>query len=307
MQLYKIREFGDLFSDTFKFLGKYGKHYFVNYLIINGVLTLLMILSMTPLLSVFFELPSFDAKAGGDFKFLLEENIQLLTASFAFIFIIAVLISAVTYAFTPIYFKLLEQKGGINFTTSELIDALKQHYFKSLKGMIGLFFLSILLSIPLLIAVLLTACTIIGWLIPVAMFMMLITFTMYEYLTKKENRFFSSFGYAWDLITQKSKFWHASGCVALVILIMGIVQQVISGGLQLGFGLQAQPEVNGADINFGAEYWTAMVILSLAGILIQLITNIVTYLNMGITFYSLKAEKENISSENTIDEIGRDI
>ena len=158
-----------------------------------------------------------------------------------------------------------------------------------------------------MIAVLLTACTIIGWLIPVAMFMMLVSFTMYEYLAKKENRFFSSFSYAWDLITQKSKIWHASGCVAVVILIMTIIQQIISGGIQLSFGLQTQPEINGTEVDFGAEYWTAMVILSLAGILIQLITNVVTYLNMGITFYSLKAEKENISSENTIDEIGRDI
>ena len=88
---------------------------------------------------------------------------------------------------------------------------------------------------------------------------------------------------------------------------MGIIQQVISGGIQLGFGLQTQPEFNGTEVDFGAEYWTAMVIISLAGIFIQLITNVITYLNMGITFYSLKAEMENISSENTIDEIGREI
>lgn len=307
MQLYKAREFGDLFSDTFTFLGKYGKHYFLNYLTINGILTLVMISSMIPLLSVFFELPGFDAKADGDFKFLLEENLPLLMVSCTFIFVIFILISAITYAFTPIYFKLLEQKGGANFTTSELVEALKQHYFKSLKGMIGLFFLSLLLSIPLMIAVILTACTLFGWLIPVAMFMMLVTFTMYEYLAHQENRFFNSFGYAWDLITQKSKFWHASGCVAIVLLIMGIIQQIISSGIQLGFGLQTQPEINGTEVDFGAEYWTAMVILSLVGIFIQLITNIITYLNMGITFYSLKAEKENITSKNTIDEIGRDI
>lgn len=304
MQLYKTREFGDLFSDTFKFLGAYGKHYIVNYLIINGLLTLVMLFSMTPIIGLFFKLPSFEPKAGGDFKFLFEENLPMLLSCFAFIFVVGILVSAVTYAFTPIYFRLFEEKNGANFTTGELINALKHNYFKSLKGMIGLTLMSFLLIIPLAIAVILTFCTLVGWLIPVAMFMMLITFTMYEYLAKKENRFFSSFGYAWELVTFKKKFWHASGCVAVVMLLMGIIQQVVSTIIQLVFGLQTEPEIYGTEINFTSEYWSSLIVLMLFSIVIQLITNLITYLNLGITFYSLKSEKENISSSNEIDSIG---
>lgn len=304
MQLYKAREFGDLFSDAFKFLGKYGKHYFINYLIVNGLLTLILLFCMTPLIGVFFELPNFEAKGSGDFKYIFEENLPIILGCFAFLFVIGLLISAITYSFTPIYFKLFEEKGGANFKTSELVDALKNNYFKSLKGMIGLFCMSLLLAIPFGIVIVLTFCTIVGWLIPMAMFLMLISFTMYEYLAKKENRFFESFSYSWNLVTLKNKFWHASGAVALVVLLMAIIQQLISAGVQLGFGLNTQPEINGAEVEFGVEYWTALVILSLAGILIQLVTNIVTYIAIGITFYSLKAEKENITSTNEIDSIG---
>lgn len=42
MEICKKRDFGELVSDTFNFFKVYGKNFFVNYLILNGSLLVLL-------------------------------------------------------------------------------------------------------------------------------------------------------------------------------------------------------------------------------------------------------------------------
>jgi len=153
-----------------------------------------------------------------------------------------------------------------------------------------------------LVATILVACTIVGVLIPIAVFMMLIMFTMFEYYHKPENRFFSSFSYAWELI--KIKFWHSAGCVALLMLIVGIIQQIFSTVFELILNINSGELLIQSNLEFTSTMIASIIISMIFSIIVSFITNSIMMLNQGIIFYSLKGEKNGIQTHSSIDEIG---
>jgi hypothetical protein len=46
MQFYKKRDFGSFISDTFAFFKLYGKNYFKNFILLNGLLLILTVVVM---------------------------------------------------------------------------------------------------------------------------------------------------------------------------------------------------------------------------------------------------------------------
>jgi len=132
--------------------------------------------------------------------------------------------------------------------------------------------------------------------------MMLIMFTMFEYYHKPENKFFNSLFYAWELI--KLKFWHSVGCVALVLLIVVMTQQIFSLIFEKTLGINSGEIFlqNSEDIT--STMVSAILISMVLSIFIGFIANSILFINQGIIFYSLKGEKEGINTHSTIDEIG---
>lgn len=304
MELFKTRDFGALFSDTFSFFGENWKHFLKNYVIINGTILIISILSFIPLLTLFIDFSTFELQGNGDIKDIFLDTVTsgMFFAYLIFTFVIGFMCSAVTYSFTPLYLKLYQERGGTNFSTSELIDSLKIHFPKAIKYLIGFIILSIPLMIVLMLAMVLVACTIVGLFIPIAVFMMLISFTMYEYYFKPENRFFNSFGYAWDLI--KYKFWHSVGCVALLMILVAVIQQVLSFVMELILNIKTNNLIIDENFEFTSDMIVAIIISSLFTMVISFVINSITLLNQGIIFYSLKGEKEHLSTGSSIDQIG---
>ena len=66
MQFYKKRDFGALISDTFNFVKLYGKNYFKNYFVINGLLLILMMVLVFFGFKNFFSL-IFEGIGGGNY------------------------------------------------------------------------------------------------------------------------------------------------------------------------------------------------------------------------------------------------
>ena len=162
--------------------------------------------------------------------------------------------------------------------------------------------LSIPLFIVFFIAVVLVACTFVGVFIPLAVFMMLIMFTMFEYYHKPENKFFDSLYYAWELI--KLKFWHSVGCVALVLLIVVMTQQIFSIVFEKILNINSGELFFQNSTDIDTTMVSAILISMVLSMIISFIANSILFINQGIIFYSLKGEKEGIDIHSTIDEIG---
>lgn len=311
MQLLKSRNFGDYISDTFTFFKETGVHYLTNYFIINIGFFLLFLLGLIGFLGYFFgDAILMESTNQLDSEQFFKENIGMILLGMGVLMIIAILFNIISNSFTPVYFELYNEKKGNNFTTKMIFDGIKSKFFKGIKYMIGMLILSIPLMVVLAIAVMITICTIVGVLIPIAAFTLLVTFTLYEYYFKKENRFFKSFGYAWELLT--SKFWHAVGAVAVITIIVAIVQQIISFIVEAAFGVQLSNnniivEQNPTTV---FDVFTPELIALMSGaivfsVIISFILNTVSYISYGIIFYSLKEEKEKLSGEdNEVDFIG---
>ena len=124
MQFYKKRDFGALISDTFNFVKLYGKNYFKNYFVINGLLLILMAVLVFFGFKNFFSL-IFEGIGGGNSasigRYFLENIVQIIFTSL-FIFLVFILISVVNYSYPVLYLKRLTETGNKN------IAVIKQKY-----------------------------------------------------------------------------------------------------------------------------------------------------------------------------------
>jgi len=304
MNLLQTRDFNAFFNDTIEFFKKSGGHFLKNYILINGVLLLISILAFLPLLSLFIDFNSFEIKGSENIKELFTNSLNtgMFWSYLSILFLTSTVINGISYSFTPIYLKLYQEKKGINFSSSEIITSLKSHFPKIIKYIIGIIIISIPLLIVLFIAVIIVACTFVGIFIPLAIFMMLIMFTMFEYYHKPENKFFNSLSYAWELIN--IKFWHSVGCVALILLIVVMTQQIFSIVFEKILSINSSELFLLNSENITSTMISSILISMILSIIISFITNSVLFINQGIIFYSLKGEKEGIDTHSTIDEIG---
>ena len=309
MQLFQVRGFGEMLSDTFAFLKESGGHFIKNYIIINIPFMIISVLSSLPLVNLFFDFDNFESKPTDAIVDLITNNIGILIMYIILMMIFTIIYYIINMAYTPIYFNLYRENQGTNFSIKEIIGALKENLGKLIKSTLGFILISIPLLIILMVAIMVVACTVVGILIPIIAMIFLTTFTLYEYLQKPENRFWDSFGYGWTLTTYK--FWHSLGAYAIILIcVFGV--QIIFSSIFIGhpetsydvdpFSIQNQNEI------FAAQFGQLGVSLfqNIFNSIIGFFTNIPLAVIAAIIFYSLKGEKENIVESSNIDQIGNE-
>ena len=309
MQLFKVRGFGEMLSDTFEFLKESGGHFIKNYLIINMCFMIISVLSSLPLVALFFDFDAFESKSPETIVALITDNIGVLIMYVILMMIFTIIYYIVNMAFTPLYFNLYRQHNGANFSTGTIISAFKENLGKLVKSTLGFILVSIPLLIILMVAVMIVACTVVGIFIPIIAMIFLTTFTLYEYLHKPENRFWDSFGYGWTLTT--FKFWHSLGAYAIILIcVFGV--QIIFSSIIIGhpetsydvdpFSVKNQNEILGQQLGqLGVTLFQ-----NIFNSIIGFFTNIPLAVIAGVIFYSLKGEKENIVESSNIDQIGNE-
>ncbi|MCX2681456.1 hypothetical protein OOZ15_15990 [Galbibacter sp. EGI 63066] len=308
MQLYKSRSFGDYFSDTFSFIKNNGKHFYRNYFLINGIFILILLI-MTYFFGRMYStfLASSMGTGTGTMSTYMEDNLVGFALFFFLFMIVFVLIVIINYAYTPVYFILYEEKNGNDFTSKDLINALKKRFGK----VILYTFASLLISIPLLIiagiAVVGLAVTMIGIPLILIVFGWLGLFyyiAFIEYL-KSDKGVFECFSYSFSLSFKK--FWATTGCIALFYLMIQVVQTVITlVPYLLGFAsIYSGFEVSDDPMQGNTSTFVGMLTLVyMISFFLNLFLSTVLETNQSIIYYSLKEENENIHSTSVIDEIG---
>lgn len=306
--LFKKREFSDLISDTFAFFKTNGKHFFRNYFLINGGLLVLFCVLLYFVFKIYFE-ASFAGSGTLRANYLSQyfnNNIGLFAGTFSFFLLLIIVISLLNVAYPVLYLKLLDSKKGAEFTTTEIIDRLKESIGKMIKFFIGFVFIVMPIMMVIFMLLILLCVIIIGipmLMMAIPMFFAWLNLSFYTYLTEEEH-FFASLKKGYALL--KQQFWTVVGATFIMLLLIQFIQTIITMipyffGTVLFF-TTANAGTPDAINNIGF-LTTSIFIL---GVLMSALFNNLIIVNQGIIYYSLREETENNSSESQIDLIGID-
>ena len=318
MQFYKKRDFGALISDTFNFVKLYGKNYFKNYFVINGLLLILMAVLVFFGFKNFFSL-IFEGIGGGNSasigRYFLENIVQIIFTSL-FIFLVFILISVVNYSYPVLYLKRLTETGNKNIAVDEIMSDVKKNIGKIFKLFLGFVFI----IIPLYLAVYGLSYTV-TYRIQGLSFLLLIfltpvmtnvvNFLIYDYFNRGKG-FFSSLSYAirsqfsYQQYNQKSPFWKYWGTTVILYILQQVVVYafvfilvfiiILSLGLSLNM---SSAETFYITLVFGAMAYPLIIIISL------IMSNFIS-LCSGFMYYDSRTDLHREMDLTEIDSIGRD-
>lgn len=316
MNLYQRRDFGALFSDSFKFLKTHFKHLYGNFLRIIGLFTigfLILLYIGSRYFEVFYK--NFTETATYNIGSLPGGELMAIIV-IALTVIMAILISAMVYSYTPIYF-LLYRDRGTDFTNKDIIASYRQYKGRILKYllvMLGLGIATILIVGALvgflamlmfkgggfLIAIffLLAIFAIMGLLIIVPYVTVSIHNGFLEYLTS-EYGIMNCLRYGFTLT--KGAFWKNVGSVLLYSLLVRIVMSIVLAIplYIIMFGKMMTGINNAEAFMFTTLFWNYAS---------QFISNYmiapILQTNLSMVYFSNKEANEQMSSFNELDEIG---
>ena len=143
MQFHKKRDFGTLISDTFLFFKENGKNYFKNYILINGLLLILLVILVAVGYREFFS-QIFGSNTQGQnyyFEAYFHENRFILILVSVFIFILFLAVSMVSYSYPILYLKRLSETNNKNIKADEILSDLKNNLGRFFKLFLGLIFI----------------------------------------------------------------------------------------------------------------------------------------------------------------------
>jgi fumarate reductase subunit D len=282
MQLLQQRDFSDFFKDTFQFIKENGRHFFLNYFIINGIFLIISLVK------------NYFTGTGMSFPFLID----------ALYIIFLIFFSIINWAFVTVYMVLYNERGT-DFNYKDIINS-----FKINAGKIIIFVLvSILLAIPSLIALsivqFILTITVVGIvLLPIPYALILIWYSMafYENMINNKRPVFDCFGYSFTLMSKK--FWSVIGSVSLLLVIIIIFYIFLFSAIgMLGvFTALNTAEQYESALRFQQAFMSPLFLIVLSVLSVLTVT---LQINHGIIYFSQKELFENIQAKKSIDEIGK--
>ncbi|MFK7748360.1 MAG: hypothetical protein AB8B65_08225, partial [Kordia sp.] len=150
LQLYKSRDFGLFFKDTFAFLKAHGRHFFKNYLLVSGIFLAILIYMSYMLQIEHAEIQSLgllDERNRDELFNYLQETMNANSGKITLYSLLFSFVGILCYSYVPLYMKLYKKHKGANFSTKELFDELTQNFGKLIK----FFLATVVISIPLMI------------------------------------------------------------------------------------------------------------------------------------------------------------
>jgi hypothetical protein len=315
-ELYKKRDLSANFSDTTAFFKTFGKHYFKNYLVINGIFLMILVVLIYFFAKVYMEVLfsgiSNPQKNPNFSMAYFNDNMPLIIGSFIVALLLIIILSMLNISFPVVYFKLLEKTNDDSFSTKEIISGLKQNFGK----MISFFFGSLIIIFPIAILIfglLILLCFIlIG--IPLLFivgpaFLSWITLSYYEYLMKDVG-YFTALKNGFVLV--KQQFWVVVGTTFLMLMLVQIIQGFITMipyviSMIWMFVSAKNLQESGSQTDTFSTMGILLAVIMVFSVILSYIFNNFIIVNQGLIYYSLQEEKENNSTKNQIDLIGTDI
>ena len=309
--LFKQRNFSDFFSDTIAFLKENGKDFFKNYIIINGVFLMILMVMIYFITKVYFE--SFlggmnNPDQASMLSDLMQENAVLLVIISLIFGIIIILISMLSYAYPIVYMDLYEINQGKKIELQQIIQALKNN-----TGRLFVFFLgSLFIVLPLLIITFVVCVLLCFILIGIPLLFIVLpafiswySISFFDYLTNKSS-FFGSLSNGFRIV--KCQFWAVVGGTFLMVVVIQILQSIVifvpyMAGLAYYFASAEGLSSQNATEAFG--FMTILVaIVFILSILISYLLNNFLIVSQGMMYYSGRELDENNQAFLQINNIG---
>lgn len=309
--LFKIRDFGILFNETFGFFKIKGKNFFANYF--KSLAILFVVLSVILyFFGNFYYTSFFQSLGSGDFNDAYlsnyySDNAGTIVLLGILMLLISLAIGAIQISYPVLYLKLLEKDPEKKPTYNEIKKEIWSNIGRVLLFVIISIFFFGILSIIILGICMLLIFVIIGiplMLIVFPYLMGLFYLTFYQYIIKKEG-YFESFSFAFRTIN--NNFWTIIGSILCISFIINIINYIILMIPYMIFFFAMFAGASGNDV--GTEDMGMMAIMLMLIYMIAIITtmllNNVILINCGLIYYSEREKIENHAAKNDIDLIGQ--
>lgn len=316
MQFYKKRDFGTFISDSFTFFKLYGKNYFKNYILLNG---LLMILMVTVFVLGYRELFSqiFGSNLSGEsyyFQQYFEDNLGMLITIGILTFLLFLILIIVNYLFPVFYLKRLGQ-GQEKIKTDDILSDFKNNAGKIAKLCLGMIFIVTPLSFIIIGFSYVLVLIVIGFFLILLVFPTLfnvVTFLMYDYFNSSRG-FFESLSYSirsqfsYPNGREKSPYWKYWGATIIVSIILYVVTSIFTFVPMMFFYgslLTSAPDGNFEQNPFAGTAGILFFVLYGVSMLVSFFLSNMLYVNSGLMYYDSRTDLHQKVELAEIDTIG---
>ncbi|BAP29055.1 uncharacterized protein CHSO_0018 [Chryseobacterium sp. StRB126] len=316
IQFYKKRDFGTFISDSFNFFKLYGKNYFKNYILINGLLLILMV---TVFIFGYKELFSqiFGSNLGGDtyyFERYFSENAGMLIGVGVLTFLLFMILAIINYLYPVFYLKRVAN-GAKNIKADEILGDFKENIGKIAKLCLGMTFIVIPLSLFVIGFSYLLILVLIGIFLIMIVYPTLfnvITFLMYDYFNSGRG-FMESLSrsirsqFSYPNGSEKSPFWKYWGASFVMFIIMSLVSSVFTYIPMIFFYssvLTNTPDGNFEQNPFTGAFGVAFFVFYGISMLLSFFLSNLLYVNAGLMYYDSRTDLHQKVELEEIDTIG---
>lgn len=318
MQFYKKRDFGTIISDTFLFFKENGKNYFKNYILINGLLLILLVVIIA-----FGYRELFGQIFGGNsqgqnyyFEAYFQENRIMLILISLVVFVLFVAVSMISYSYPILYMKRLSETGNKNIKADEILSDLKNNAGRFFKLFLGLIFIVtpaafFIVGISYVLVLIVIGFFLLLLLIPALT--NAVNLLMFDYFHTKKS-FFQSLSYAiraqfsYPNGREKSPFWKYWGSTAIVYLIVQTVASVFTLiPVILIFATMytvPQGEGNFQESPFSGSMGILIFAIYGVSILVSFLLMNIIYVSAGFQYYDSRTDLHRNVDLTEIDTIG---
>ena len=306
-------------SDTFAFFKENGKNYFKNYILINGLLLiLLVIIFVFGYREIFGQM--FASNTGGEsyyFEAYFQENRVMLILVAAVIFLLFIAVSMVSYSYPVLYLKRLSETGNKNIKADEILGDIKSNVGRFLKLFLGLMFIVMPLALLIFGVSYILIFLIIGFFLMILVMpamMNVINFLLFDYFHTKKG-FFESLSYAirsqfsYPNGNEKSPFWKYWGSTFVMYMIVQVVTSVFTliPMIMLFATIYTVPQNNGQlqQNPFEGTFGIIFFVLYGVAILCSFVMMNVIYVTSGLQYYDSRTDLHRAVDLTEIDTIGQ--
>ena len=270
---------------------------------------IMMVLSYF-LFQVYFDFlkTSMSGQDFGGFESMMTENLPVIILLAIFIFLFLIFMSMLNYTVPVIYLDLYDKKKGNDFSVSDVVSVLKSNFGKMLIFFIASLFVITPIAFIIFALLILLCFIIIGFpllLFAIPTFFSWIALSYYEYINFNKGYFESlSNGFS----KMKSQYFPIVGSLMVIYIIVQVATTIFTmipylfGMVSMFTSLEQNP---GSSEGLGT-FGIMMAIVMVISILMSYILNNLMLVNQGLAHYSRRENDENISSQDSIDLIGRE-
>ena len=302
MQFYKKRDFGTFISDSFAFFKQYGKNYFKNFILLNGLLLILMVIVIVLGFREFFGI-LFGSNISGQSYYLeqyLSDNVGLFVILGIFLFILSTALMTINLLFPVFYMKRIAE-GKTLIKTDDILGDFKTHIRKVLILYLGLTFLvmpaaTVLFGISYILVLVVIGLALMLFVVP--NLFNTVTFLCYDYFNGNRG-FFESLSYAirsqfsYPNGRESSPYWKYWGSTLIMGLLFYIVSSVFTAVPMIIYFAKLTTttpdgnfEQNPLAGSFGVLFFFMYGVSSLVSTLLMN----VLYVNSGLMYYDSRTD-----------------